>query len=219
MSKEFRPNMADDIVVRNVLGVCSAEEDTRLLAQVSAEVAPQGGRALDVGTGTGYVAIYLARSGLAVDAVDVSGPALELARQNAATNSTVVNVYHSDLFSDVRGRYDVIAFNPPMNPDETDTTRLVTSFLRRHKTLANPLMQVFDRFMDSTRIAFLVAFLNQAREHLQPGGNIVLELTRLEIDELAAQLREFEFGRRVDIPRLPTEQIVVIRPVAETGAK
>ena len=117
-----------EIVVKNALGVCSVEEDTRLLAQVSAEVAPAGGRVLDLGTGTGYVAIYLARRGFVVDATDVSRRALELARGHIDANGVLVNLYHSDLFSDVRGPYDLIAFNPPMNPGETELTRLATSF-------------------------------------------------------------------------------------------
>jgi len=202
---------AGEIVVRNALGVCSVEEDTRLLAQVSAEVAPAAGRVLDLGTGTGYVAIYLARRGFEVDATDVSRRALELARGNIGANGVSVNLYRSDLFSDVRGPYDLIAFNPPMNPGETELTRLVTSFLRRHQTITNLLMQVFDRLLDSSRVEFLIEFLRQARGYLAEDGQIVLELTRLEADDLAQRMSDFEFGRRVDIPRLPTEQIVVIR--------
>jgi len=206
---------AGEIVVRNALGVCSVEEDTRLLAQVSAEVAPAAGRVLDLGTGTGYVAIYLARRGFEVDATDVSRRALELARGNIGANGVSVNLYRSDLFSDVRGPYDLIAFNPPMNPGETELTRLATSFLRRHQTITNLLMRVFDRLLDSSRVEFLIEFLRQARGYLAEDGQIVLELTRLEADDLAQRMSDFEFGRRVDIPRLPTEQIVVIRPRQE----
>ena len=204
--------MGEEVVVRNAAGVCSAEEDTRLLAQVSAEVAPAGGRALDLGTGTGYVAIYLARRGLDVDATDVSRRALRLAGENAARNGVRLRLYASDLFSNVHDSYDVIAFNPPMNPAESELTRLVTSFLRRHRSVTNLLMRGFDRFLDSSRVDFLVGFLEQARRHLRPGGRVVLELTRLEADELARRLPEFDFDRRVDIPRLPTEQIVVVSP-------
>jgi len=97
-----------------------------------------------------------------------------------------------------------------MNPGETELTRLVTSFLRRHQTLANLFMRAFDRFLDSSRLDFLISFLREAQEHLTEGGHVVLELTRLEIDDLIEQMPAFEFGRRVDIPRLPTEQIVVV---------
>jgi methylase of polypeptide subunit release factors len=199
-----------EIVVRNALGVCSVEEDTRLLAWLSAEIAPAGGRVLDLGAGAGYVAIYLAQRGFTVDATDISERALALAGENVERNGVSVNLLHSDLFSNVRGPYDLIAFNPPMNPDETEWTRLVTSFLRRRRTLANILMKVFDRFLDNSRIDFLLDFLTQAQEHLSPDGYLVLELTRIEIEELITRRPDLEFGRRVDIPRLPTEQLVVV---------
>ncbi|MGQ9668495.1 MAG: methyltransferase, partial [Anaerolineae bacterium] len=137
----------EDIIIHNALGVCSAEEDTQVLARVCAEEAPAGGRALDVGTGTGYVAIYLARQGLEVEATDVSERALRLAGENIRRNHVSVRLYRSDLFSAVRGDFDVIAFNPPMNPRETELTRWVTSFLRRRRRIADLLMRVFDRWM------------------------------------------------------------------------
>jgi len=206
------------IEIRDAAGVCSAEEDTFLLAQVSADMAPAGGYALDLGTGTGYVAIYLAQGGLRVDATDISARALALARANVARNKVDVNVFRSDLFSAAGGPYDVIAFNPPMNPGETEATRLLTAFLRRHRRLANLFMHAFDQFLDRSRIEFLVQFLEQAAEHLSARGCIVMELTRLEIDQLRFRLPDFEFGRRVDIPRLPSEQIVVVAPRWERAA-
>lgn len=201
----------DEIVIRNALGVCSVEEDTRILAQVAADVAPAGGHVLDLGTGTGYVAIYLAQRGLRVDAVDISSRALALARENIEANRVSVNLLRSDMLEDVRGPYDVIAFNPPMNPGESELTRVVTSFLRRHQSIANWLMNTFDRFFDDSRVAFLVGFLDRTHDYLTRDGCVVLEATRLEIDELAQRMTDLDFGRRVDIPRLPTEQIVVIR--------
>lgn len=201
----------EDIVIHNALGVCSAEEDTQILARVSAEEAPAGGRALDVGTGTGYVAIYLARRGLEVEATDVSERALGLAGENIRRNSVPVRLYRSDLFSAVQGAFDVIAFNPPMNPRETELTRWVTSFLRRHRRIADLLMRVFDRWLQSSRMDFLVRFMEQAKGHLRPGGCVVLEATRAELDALETLLPAWRICRRVDILSLPAEQIAVFR--------
>ncbi len=202
----------EEIVVQNALGVCSAEEDTQILARVCAEEAPAGGRALDVGTGTGYVAIYLARRGLEVEATDVSDRALQLADENIRRNQVSVRLYRSDLFSAVQGEFDVIAFNPPMNPHETELTRWVTSFLRRHRRLADLLMRVFDRWLQGSRLGFLQEFILQAGGHLRPGGCVVLEATRAELDALEAALDDWRVCRRVDIPSLPAEQIAVFRP-------
>ncbi len=201
-----------ELDVRDAAGVCSTEEDTILLAQTCAAHASAGGRVLDLGTGAGYIAIYLARRGFRVDASDISERALRLARENVARHGVTVNVVYSNLFAATPGPYDAIAFNPPMNPDESEATRWATAFLRRRRWLANLLMRAFDRFLDHSRLPFLEEFLAQARRRLAAGGCIVLELTRLEIDDLERRQSGFAFGPRVDIPRLPTEQIVVVRP-------
>lgn len=201
----------EDIIIHNALGVCSAEEDTQILARVCAEEAPAGGHALDVGTGTGYVAIYLARQGLEVEATDVSERALWLAGENIRRNHVSVRLYRSDLFSAVRGDFDVIAFNPPMNPRETELTRWVTSFLRRRRRIADLLMRVFDRWMKGSRLGFLEEFMYQAGEHLRAGGCVVLEAARAELDALERSLPFWRICRRVDIPSLPAEQIAVFR--------
>jgi release factor glutamine methyltransferase len=207
-----------EIVIHNALGVCSAEADTRLMARLSAEYAPAGGRVLDLGTGTGYIAIYLAQRGFVVEAVDISERALQIAGENAARNGVQVRLYRSDLFSDVRGAFDLIAFNPPMNPDETELTRLITSFLRRRRFIANLLMGMADRFLTRSRMGFLLQFIEQARRRLTAGGFIVLELRRPEADELPQHIPDIELLRREDIPGMRSEQIVVLRLRGETPA-
>ena len=126
--------MTDEIRIEDALGVCSVREDTRLLAEMSygaTEGSRNPCRALDLGTGSGYVGVYLALKGWQVEAVDVSPRALALARRNAELNGVAPRIYQSNLFSDVHGPYDVIAFNPPMRGDETEGSRLVTATLRR----------------------------------------------------------------------------------------
>lgn len=68
------------------------------------------GRALDVATGTGRNALFLADRGYDVDAVDVSDAALERARERAADRGVDANWIRTDLadFDPGRGRYDVI---------------------------------------------------------------------------------------------------------------
>ncbi|CAI1492417.1 Methylase of polypeptide chain release factors [Thermococcus nautili] len=94
-------------------------EDTFLLAE-TLEVKP-GEMALDVGTGTGIIALLMARKAKYVLGVDVNPKAVELARKNALLNG-IGNVEFclSDLFENVSGRFDVITFNAPYLPGEPE---------------------------------------------------------------------------------------------------
>ena len=90
-------------------------EDTFLLAE-TVKVRP-GERALDVGTGTGLIALLMAKKARYVLGVDINPKAVELARKNARLNG-IKNVEFkvSDLFERVEGKFDVITFNAPYLP-------------------------------------------------------------------------------------------------------
>ncbi|MEU6405054.1 HemK2/MTQ2 family protein methyltransferase [Streptomyces sp. NPDC046985] len=99
-------------------GVYAPQEDTALLAEVlSAEPFGPGAQLLDVGTGSGALALAAARRGARVSAVDLSWRAVWTARLNARLAQLPVRAYHGDLFGPVRGRvFDVIVANPPYVP-------------------------------------------------------------------------------------------------------
>lgn len=85
-------------------------EDSRLLLE-SIRLDP-GERFLEVGTGTGLVALHAARLGPAV-ATDANREAAVLARANARRNGLSLEVVRTNLAAGVRGPFDVVAFNPP----------------------------------------------------------------------------------------------------------
>lgn len=70
---------------------------------------------LDIGTGSGCIAITLDKKikESYVDALDISIEALEVAKKNNLINNSNVNFFHSNLFSNVDKKYDVIISNPP----------------------------------------------------------------------------------------------------------
>ncbi len=90
--------------------------ETELLVEWVMDLAPQAGRVLDVGTGSGCIAIALARlrPDLELTALDRSQPALDLARENARALQVPVRFLESDLLAEVAGEsFDLIVSNPP----------------------------------------------------------------------------------------------------------
>jgi len=91
--------------------------DTELLVELALDRLPQHGKVLDMGTGSGAIAVSLAhtRRDAAVTALDVSTAALAVARRNAEANGACVTFMHSDWFAALEpaAQFDVIASNPP----------------------------------------------------------------------------------------------------------
>ncbi|MGA4844159.1 HemK2/MTQ2 family protein methyltransferase [Streptomyces sp. G45] len=99
-------------------GVYAPQHDTRLLAEVLRhEPLPPGTEVLDVGTGTGALALTAAARGARVTAVDISRLAVFVARLNAWRRRAPLRVLHGDLFAPVaRHSFDLILANPPYVP-------------------------------------------------------------------------------------------------------
>jgi len=89
--------------------------ETELLVEIATASLPAGARVLDVGTGSGAVALALAqeRPNLHVAGSDLSEDALELARANGERLGLRVNWLHADLLMGVAEEYDAILSNPP----------------------------------------------------------------------------------------------------------
>ena len=73
------------------------------------------GDVLDFGCGYGPIGIYIKSNTSAnVDMVDINERALNLARKNASINQVSVNIFDSDIYSNVEKKYDYIITNPPI---------------------------------------------------------------------------------------------------------
>jgi release factor glutamine methyltransferase len=124
-------------------------------------------RVLDLGTGSGVNGIVAASISGDVVAVDVSAPAVECARENAALNGVAprMRIVESDLFEHVDGRFDLIVFDPPYRWFRPRDLRERGTADEDYRTLT--------------------AFFEQVHEHLTPDGRILLSFgTTGDIDYL-----------------------------------
>ena len=157
--------------------------ETELLAEkILARFSTPPLRVLDVGTGSGILALTLAAQWpeAEVHAVDISGEALALARENAASLQldTRVAFHQGNLMEPVSGVFDCIVANLPYVPAGDMAT--LSREVQRDPTLA------LDGGPDGT--ALIRPFLLSARAHLQ--GLLALEIGHAQSAPLAEALSE-----------------------------
>ncbi|CAM5457552.1 HemK2/MTQ2 family protein methyltransferase [Streptomyces avidinii] len=99
-------------------GVYRPQDDTRLVAEALAqEPLTPGAAVLEIGTGTGALALQAARRGARVTAVDVSWRAVATARLNALRQRLPLRVVYGDFASAATSsRFDLVVSNPPYVP-------------------------------------------------------------------------------------------------------
>lgn len=143
--------------------------DTELLVELALQRITQHGRVLDLGTGSGAIALSIAhmRPDIEVTAVDASIEALEVARENARRlNIGNARLLRSDWFSALTSeRFDLIVSNPPYISDSD--AHLAQGDLRFEPRSA--LASGADGLDDIRRI------VADAKRHLNPGGWLLFE--------------------------------------------
>ena len=165
-------------------GVLIPRHDTEILCEEAIRrLGITGRRVLDIGTGSGALAIAIALFAVRaqVTAVDVSDDALSIAAQNARRLGAMVRFVKSDCFAQLPGeQYDMIVSNPPYISGEEMKTLMPE--VQREPELA--------LYGGEDGLDFYRRITREAPAHLAPGGYLLFEIGWQQKEAVEALLRE-----------------------------
>jgi len=158
-----------DFIINTDDNVYVPAEDSYMLADNL--LIEKGQSVLEIGTGSGIVAMYASKLTDRITVTDINFDACELARKNfEANNIKGIEILFGNLFEPVKNRkFDVILFNTPYLPTEDD------------EVLENTINYAFDGGLNGRKVIDL--FLNEAGNHLNDGGIVQLIQSSLSGNE------------------------------------
>ncbi len=165
-------------------GVLCPRPDTEILCEEALRRLDAGARVLDIGTGSGALAVSITKLGrdCSVTAVDVSETALAIARGNAERNGAKVRFVKSDCFAALEGEmFDMIVSNPPYIDREEMLTLMPE--VRMEPELA--------LFGGEDGLDFYRRISREAGAYLREGGVLLFEIGWKQKDAVSDLLRTY----------------------------
>ena len=144
-------------------------ETEELVEFILAENSEENLKVLDIGTGSGAIALALAknRADWSVTAADISQDALDLAGENAKNQKLNIFFKKSDCFAEISEKYDIIVSNPPyISREDESEVGLNVFYSEPHLAL----------FADEDGLAIYRRIAEDAKDYLKDGGKIYLEI-------------------------------------------
>jgi release factor glutamine methyltransferase len=141
---------------------------------------------LDIGTGSGCIAIELARfySSAEITAVDICQETLDVAKKNAKKFNfdTKIDFKKSDLFENINDRFDIIVSNPPYIA-ENDEVQYDVDKYEPHRAL----------YASESGLYFYKHIIQQASEYMLPNSHIAFEVGLKQAISVTSLLEENNF--------------------------
>ena len=165
------------------------QETEELVDWMIHDLAHETCRILDVGTGTGCIALALAKNlhHSQVSALDYCDRILRVARENARINKASIHLFKANLLKEepIPGQYHVIVSNPPY-VRESEKKRMHPNVLNHE-----PGEALF--VSDQDPLIFYRTIMNYAHRNLQPGGYIYFEINEALGAEMKGLLQTFGY--------------------------
>ena len=165
-------------------------ETEKLVELILTENAKPNQSVLDIGTGSGAIALALAknRPDWLVTASDISPDALNLASENASLQDLKISFKKSDCFAEIAENYDIIVSNPPYI-SRADESEVGLNVLHSEPHLA--------LFAEEDGLAIYRKIAQEAKNHLREGGKIYLEIGYKQGHSVPALFRKYLPEKRV----------------------
>ena len=165
-------------------------ETEELVELILSENPEKNLKVLDIGTGSGAIALALAknRPDWSVTAADISQDALELATENAKRQDLDLTFIRTDCFSEISSKYDIIVSNPPYISRE-DQEEVGLNVLHSEPHLA--------LFADEDGLAIYRRIAEDSKDYLNDGGKIYLEIGYKQGQSVPALFMENLLEKRV----------------------
>lgn len=178
-------------------------QDTEILVEEAVNRLKPSMRVLDMCTGSGCIAVSLKRLArdIEVTAADISSKALAVAIENAELNSADIEFIQSDLFKNIRGKFDIIVSNPPYIPSET--VDLLMEEVREHE----PRLAL-DGMSDGLHFYRLI--VRESTRFLEDKGFLMLEIGHDQREAVINIMKEAGFKAVTGIKDLAGLDRVVI---------
>lgn len=178
--------------------------DTESLVEVAIKYSKDAKYILDIGTGSGAIALTLAQEleNSKVLAVDISNKAIEVAKKNAENMSVKnVKIIHSDLFSNVTFKeFDLIISNPPYIA--TDEVKEMSE-----DTVYEPDEALY---ADLEGLYYYIEISKQAKDYLKSGAYLMFEIGHNQKNAVMNILKEFGYVEIQSFKDLASKDRIVI---------
>ena len=158
-------------------------ETEELVELILSENPEKNLKVLDIGTGSGAIALALAknRPDWSVTGADISQDALDLSLENANAQNLNLSFIKSDCFSEISSKYDIIVSNPPYISRE-DQEEVGLNVLHSEPHLA--------LFADENGLAIYRRIAQESKDYLNDGGKIYLEIGYKQGQSVPALFKE-----------------------------
>ena len=163
--------------------VLTPRVETEQMVEWTIKHAPKDSKLIDIGTGSGALAIAIAkhRPDLTITATEVSVPALKVAKKNATAHKEKIEFVESDLWDKVKGTYETVVTNLPYLRD--DARRELMEEVRYEPGVA--------LFGGDDGLELYRKFLATINEHLTPGGFVFTECDPWQHEELIKEAAKY----------------------------